>query len=137
MDVQTYLVLNEDILAKENITAEELAVIVAQKILVFGGLNNSLTTFKDNKQNPDLAEFVNSDEFIRTRDNLEMMHWFSIVNLGVGPLAQNGKLRSERLKAILPERILSSQELLSIESAKWQEWSQTLPENIFLGLSSR
>ena len=136
-DVQTYLVLNQDILSKENITAEELPVIIAQKTLVFGGLNNSLATFEDNKQHPDLAEFVNSAEFTRTRDNLEMMHWFSIVNLGVGPLAQSGELRSERLKAILPERILSRKELLSVDPDQWQKWSQNLPENIFLGLSSR
>ena len=69
------------------------------------------------------------------KDNLEKMYWWGIANQVIAPLSQSGKLKSNRLQALIPNQIYT--DLGQVNPSEWQNWAASLPPTILPGLSKR
>jgi len=126
------LVISPEFLDKNNISDEELAVIIAQKARVYSAVNGTIFSEITKKHQPSVDDIQGQ---LSSKDTLEKMLWWGIANQVIAPLDRSGRLTSNRLRVLIPDRVYTDFSL--VDPSEWQNWAANLPPTIFPGLSQK
>ena len=74
-------------------------------------------------------------QLLSPKDNLEKMYWWGIANQVIAPLEQTGKLKSDRLRQLIPDQVYV--DFKTVDPSEWENWAASLPPTILPGLSNR
>lgn len=96
--IQAHVVIDPDFIKNNEISQEELVFILTVQAHVFDAL-------KAGYDNQKFDYFV-SPPFEETKKDLEAMYWLYVAQNVIGPLNEEGKIKSQRLTRIIPDETI-------------------------------
>lgn len=131
--VITYLVIDPEYLSKNQLTNEELAIMIVQEMRVVNALEINIKALEGHP-----FEFLDFQGQLVARDNLEVLYTYDLATRILPRLINQGKITSPRLMALAS--VAQSPRFYNSTPEVWFEFAKNLPPevlSILPGLSGR